>query len=55
MAEARRRLKTGFRWQRQPLLRRCWCAQDAVHPNQAGYDVMGPLAEKAIEQALKGQ
>lgn len=27
-------------------------AQDAVHPNQAGYDVMGPLAEKAITQAL---
>ncbi len=27
-------------------------AQDAVHPNQAGYDVMGPLAEKAIMQAL---
>ena len=30
-------------------------AQDAVHPNQAGYDVMGPLAEKAIEQALQGR
>jgi lysophospholipase L1-like esterase len=28
-------------------------AQDAVHPNQAGYDVMGPLAEKAIEQTLE--
>jgi lysophospholipase L1-like esterase len=30
-------------------------AQDAVHPNQAGYDVMGPLAEKAIQQALQGR
>jgi lysophospholipase L1-like esterase len=30
-------------------------AEDAVHPNQAGYDVMEPLAEQAIEQALKGR
>jgi lysophospholipase L1-like esterase len=30
-------------------------AQDAVHPNQAGYDVMGPLAEKAIQEALRGR
>jgi lysophospholipase L1-like esterase len=30
-------------------------AEDAVHPNQAGYDVMGPLAGKAIEQALQGR
>ena len=30
-------------------------AQDAVHPNQAGYDVMAPLAENAIEQALRGR
>lgn len=27
-------------------------AADAVHPNRAGYLVMGPLAEKAIAQAL---
>ena len=26
---------------------------DGVHPNKEGYLVMGPLAEKAIEQALK--
>lgn len=26
---------------------------DGVHPNEAGYQVMGPLAEKAIQQALK--
>jgi lysophospholipase L1-like esterase len=25
---------------------------DGLHPNAAGYDVMGPLAEKAINQAL---
>ena len=25
---------------------------DGLHPNTAGYDVMGPLAEKAINQAL---
>ncbi len=30
-------------------------AEDAVHPNQAGYDVMGPLAAKAIAQALQGR
>jgi lysophospholipase L1-like esterase len=34
---------------------RAGATQDAVHPNQAGYDVMGPLAEKAIEQALQGR
>lgn len=27
---------------------------DGLHPNDAGYDVMLPLAEKAIAQALKG-
>ncbi len=27
-------------------------AEDMVHPNQAGYDVMAPLAEKAIAEAL---
>ncbi len=27
-------------------------AQDAVHPNKAGYEVMAPLAEKAIAEAL---
>lgn len=25
---------------------------DGVHPNEAGYAVMGPLAEKAIAEAL---
>jgi acyl-CoA thioesterase-1 len=28
-------------------------AHDAVHPNAAGYDVMDPLAEAAIQKALK--
>ena len=27
-------------------------AEDGLHPNQAGYAVMAPLAEKAIEKAL---
>ncbi len=27
-------------------------AEDSVHPNQAGYDAMAPLAEQAIAQAL---
>jgi lysophospholipase L1-like esterase len=27
-------------------------AQDAVHPNKAGYEAMAPLAEKAISEAL---
>ena len=26
---------------------------DGVHPNKEGYHVMGPLAKKAIEKALK--
>jgi lysophospholipase L1-like esterase len=26
---------------------------DGLHPNDEGYEVMGPLAEKAIAQALK--
>jgi lysophospholipase L1-like esterase len=26
---------------------------DGLHPNDAGYDVMGPLAEKAVEVALR--
>ena len=30
-------------------------AADAVHPNRAGYDVMEPLAEKAIAKALQGR
>ena len=30
-------------------------AQDAVHPNKAGYAVMEPLAEKAIAAALKSK
>lgn len=28
-------------------------SNDGVHPNKAGYQVMAPLAEKAIERALK--
>ncbi len=28
-------------------------SEDGVHPNKAGYEVMNPLAEKAIELALK--
>jgi lysophospholipase L1-like esterase len=28
---------------------------DGLHPNDAGYEVMGPLAQKAIDQALKRQ
>jgi lysophospholipase L1-like esterase len=28
------------------------CQEDAVHPNQAGYEVMAPLAQKAIAEAL---
>jgi lysophospholipase L1-like esterase len=29
-------------------------AQDGLHPNKAGYAVMAPLAERAIEKALAG-
>ncbi len=28
-------------------------AEDGLHPNKAGFAVMAPLAEKAIEEALK--
>jgi lysophospholipase L1-like esterase len=28
-------------------------ASDGVHPTEAGYRIMAPLAEAAIEQALK--
>jgi lysophospholipase L1-like esterase len=28
---------------------------DGVHPNEAGYRVMAPLAERAIEKALRGK
>jgi len=28
-------------------------AADAVHPNKAGYAIMGPLAEKAIAEAFQ--
>jgi lysophospholipase L1-like esterase len=28
-------------------------SNDGVHPNKAGYQIMAPLAEKAIELALK--
>ena len=30
-------------------------ADDGLHPNRAGYDVMVPLAVKAIAQALEGR
>jgi lysophospholipase L1-like esterase len=30
-------------------------SQDGVHPNNAGYDIMTPLVEKAISQALKSK
>jgi len=30
-------------------------SEDGVHPNEAGYKVMGPLAEKAISLALQSQ
>jgi lysophospholipase L1-like esterase len=26
---------------------------DGVHPNKAGYEIMAPLAEAGIEEALK--
>ncbi len=28
---------------------------DGVHPNEAGYQVMAPLAERAIEEALRAR
>ena len=28
-------------------------AEDGLHPNDAGYKIMAPLAEAAIAQALK--
>ena len=30
-------------------------SEDGVHPNEAGYRVMAPLAERAIEEALRGR
>jgi lysophospholipase L1-like esterase len=30
-------------------------AHDGVHPNEAGYRIMAPLAEQAIQQALRGK
>lgn len=30
-------------------------ANDGVHPNEAGYRIMAPLAEQAIEKALRGK
>jgi lysophospholipase L1-like esterase len=27
-------------------------SEDGVHPNRAGYDLMGPLAERALQKAL---
>jgi lysophospholipase L1-like esterase len=35
------------------LLRR-ELAEDGLHPNQAGYKIMAPLAEQAIAKALAG-
>jgi acyl-CoA thioesterase-1 len=35
------------RWMLRPELTR-----DGLHPNAAGYAIMAPLAEKAIERAL---
>jgi lysophospholipase L1-like esterase len=40
MVDERRGLKTGL-------------TADGVHPNKAGYEVMAPLAEKAIAEAVK--
>jgi len=28
-------------------------SEDGVHPNEAGYKVMAPLVEKAIEEVIK--
>ena len=28
-------------------------ADDGLHPNQAGFAIMAPLAEQAVQQALK--
>jgi lysophospholipase L1-like esterase len=30
-------------------------SEDGLHPNAAGYAVMAPLAEKAIQAALAGK
>jgi lysophospholipase L1-like esterase len=30
-------------------------ANDGVHPNEAGYRIMAPLAEQAIQKALRGK
>jgi lysophospholipase L1-like esterase len=30
-------------------------ANDGVHPNEAGYRIMAPLAEQAIQEALRGK
>ena len=29
-------------------------AEDGLHPNRAGYAIMAPLAERAVEKALAG-
>jgi len=34
---------------------RAGLASDGVHPNEAGYRLMAPLAERAIEQALRSK
>ena len=38
--------------QRQGM--RAELSSDGVHPNEAGYRIMAPLAERAIEEVLKG-
>jgi lysophospholipase L1-like esterase len=30
-------------------------ADDGLHPNKAGYQIMAPLAEAAIQRALKSK
>jgi lysophospholipase L1-like esterase len=30
-------------------------SEDGLHPNQKGYEIMAPLAEKAIVAALKSR
>ena len=30
-------------------------SSDGVHPNEAGYRIMAPLVERAIEEALRAQ
>ena len=41
-------------WTSKGLLKRD-LAEDGLHPNRAGYTIMAPLAEKAIERTLAGK